>query len=157
MRMAIDTGDVAPNFSTQTDEGRPFSLGDLRGKTVVLYFYPRADTAGCTVEACGIRDEFAGFQRVGAEVVGVSPDTVEAQAAFKAKYQLPFTLLADPDHAIADLFGVWVLRQVQDREFMGVARTTFLIGPDGRVQRVFRQVVPAEHAQELLEALATPA
>ena len=155
--MAIDTGDLAPNFSTQTDEGRPFSLGDLRGKTVVLYFYPRADTAGCTVEACGIRDEFAGFQRVGAEVVGVSPDTVEAQAAFKAKYQLPFTLLADPDHAIADLFGVWVLRQVQDREFMGVARTTFLIGPDGRVQRVFRQVVPAEHAQELLEALATPA
>jgi peroxiredoxin Q/BCP len=157
MRMAIDTGDLAPNFSTQTDEGRPFSLGDLRGKTVVLYFYPRADTAGCTVEACGIRDEFAGFQRVGAEVVGISPDTVEAQAAFKAKNQLPFTLLADPDHAIADQFGVWVLRQVQDREFMGVARTTFLIGPDGKVQRVFRQVVPAEHAQELLEALATPA
>ena len=155
--MSIDAGDLAPDFSTQTDAGTPFSLGDLRGKTVVLYFYPRADTPGCTVEACGIRDEFAGFQRVGAEVLGISPDTVEAQAAFKAKYQLPFTLLADPDHAIADLFGVWVLRQVQDREFMGVARTTFLIGPDGRVQRVFRQVVPAEHAQQLLEALATPA
>ena len=155
--MAVDTGALAPDFSTQTDEGRPFTLSDLRGKTVVLYFYPRADTPGCTVEACGIRDEFAGFQRVGAEVIGVSPDTVEAQAAFKAKFQLPFTLLADPDHAIADLYGVWVLRQVQDREFMGVARTTFLIGPDGTVQRVFRQVVPAEHAQELLEALAAPA
>jgi peroxiredoxin Q/BCP len=155
--MAVDAGDVAPDFSTQTDEGHPFSLSDLRGKTVVLYFYPRADTPGCTVEACGIRDEFAGFQRVGAEVLGISPDTVEAQAAFKAKFQLPFTLLADPDHAIADRYGVWVLRQVQDREFMGVARTTFLIDPDGKVQRVFRQVVPAEHAQELLEALATPA
>ena len=104
--MTIDAGDLAPDFSTQTDAGTPFSLGDLRGKTVVLYFYPRADTPGCTVEACGIRDEFAGFQRVGAEVLGISPDTVEAQAAFKAKYQLPFTLLADPDHAIADLFGV---------------------------------------------------
>jgi len=155
--MAIDTGDQAPDFSTQTDAGRPFSLSDLRGKTVVLYFYPRADTPGCTVEACGIRDEFAGFQRVGAEVVGISPDTVEAQAAFKAKFQLPFTLLADADHAIADLYGVWVLRRVQEREFMGIARTTFLIGPDGKVQRVFRQVVPAEHAQELLEALAAPA
>ena len=155
--MAVDVGDFAPDFSTQTDEGRPFSLSDLRGKTTVLYFYPRADTPGCTVEACGIRDEFAGFQRVGAEVLGISPDTVEDQAAFKAKFQLPFTLLADPDHAIADRFGVWVLRKVQDREFMGVARTTFLIGPDGKVQRVFRQVVPAEHAQELLEALATPA
>ena len=155
--MAVDVGDFAPDFSTQTDEGRPFSLSDLRGKTVVLYFYPHADTPGCTVEACGIRDEFASFQRVGAEVIGISPDTVAAQAAFKAKFQLPFTLLADPDHAIADLFGVWVLRKVQEREFMGVVRTTFLIGPDGRVQRVFRQVVPAEHARELLEALAAPA
>jgi thioredoxin-dependent peroxiredoxin len=155
--MAVDVGDPAPDFTTTTDDGREISLHDLRGKTVVLYFYPRADTPGCTTEACGIRDEFPGFERVGAEVLGVSPDTKEAQAAFKAKYHLPFTLLADPDHEIADAYGVWVLRKSAGREWMGAARTTFIIGPDGKIERVFRQVVPAEHAKELLEALATPA
>jgi thioredoxin-dependent peroxiredoxin len=155
--MAVDVGDPAPDFTTVTDDGREISLHDLRGKTVVLYFYPRADTPGCTTEACGIRDEFPGFERVGAEVLGVSPDTKEAQAAFKAKYHLPFTLLADPDHEIADAYGVWVLRQSAGREWMGVARTTYIIGPDGKIERVFQQVKPAEHAKELLEALATPA
>ena len=152
--MAVDVGDFAPDFSTQTDEGRPFSLSDLRGKTTVLYFYPRADTPGCTVEACGIRDEFAGFQRVGAEVLGISPDTVEDQAAFKAKFQLPFTLLADPDHAIADRFGVWVLRKVQDREFMGVTRSTFLIGPDGKLKKVWPKVKVEGHVDEVKAAIA---
>jgi peroxiredoxin Q/BCP len=155
--MAVEVGDPAPDFTTNTDDGREISLHDLRGKTVVLYFYPRADTPGCTTEACAIRDEFPGFERVRAEVLGVSPDTQAAQAAFKAKYNLPFTLLADPDHEIADAYGVWVLRQSAGREWMGVARTTFIIGPDGKIERVFRQVVPAEHAKELLEALATPA
>jgi thioredoxin-dependent peroxiredoxin len=155
--MAVDVGDPAPDFTTVTDDGREISLHDLRGKTVVLYFYPRADTPGCTTEACGIRDEFPGFERVGAEVLGVSPDTKEAQAAFRAKYHLPFTLLADPDHEIADAYGVWVLRQSAGREWMGVARTTYIIGPDGKIERVFQQVKPAEHAKELLEALATPA
>jgi peroxiredoxin Q/BCP len=156
--MPIAAGDPAPDFTTLTDDGRQISLRDLRGKPVVLYFYPRADTPGCTVEACGIRDEFAGFERVGAEVLGVSPDTVEAQAAFKAKFALPFTLLADPDHAIADAYGVWGPRQVPGRgEVIGISRTTFIIDRDGTVERVFRQVQPAEHARELLEALATPA
>lgn len=150
----VDVGDRAPDFHVAADDGRPVSLGDYHGKTVVLYFYPRADTPGCTVESCGIRDEYAGFETLNAVVLGCSPDTVEAQAAFKAKFSLPFTLLADADRAIAEAYGVWVLRERDGQQFMGINRSTFIIGPNGTVQHVFRQVVPAGHTQELLAALA---
>jgi thioredoxin-dependent peroxiredoxin len=152
--VALDVGDRTPDFSTVADDGRPVTSADLKGKTVVFYFYPRADTPGCTTEACGIRDEFGAFQRLGTEVIGVSPDTAEAQAAFKAKYNLPFTLLADPDHQIAEAFGAWGLREIRGQQVLGVRRMTFILGPDGKVQQVFPQVTPADHAQELLQALA---
>ena len=155
--MTVEPGDPAPEFTTTTDDNRRLSLADLRGQTVVLYFYPRADTPGCTVQACGIRDDFAGFRSAGATVLGCSPDTAEDQAAFKAKFGLPFTLLADPEHEIAERYGVWQLKEMAGREFMGVVRTTFIIGPDGRVGKVFRQVTPADHARAILEALAAPA
>src|SRR5688500_6768807 len=152
--MPLQAGDLAPDFTVHTDAGKDLSLTDARRKTVVLYFYPRADTAGLTTEACGIRDDFAGFERIGALVLGCSPDTVQAQAAFKEKNALPFTLLADADNQIAEKYGVWRLKQRPNgEEFMGVVRTTFLIGPDGVVQRVFEQVDPALHAKELLDAL----
>jgi peroxiredoxin Q/BCP len=152
--MKVDVGDPAPPFSVAADDGRNVSLEALRGKRVVLYFYPRADTAGCTTEACAIRDEYAGFQEKDVVVLGSSPDTVEAQRKFKEKYHLPFTLLADHDHRIADDYGAWVLRtRPNGEQSMGVQRSTFIIGPDGRVQRVFPQVTPADHAKELLAAL----
>jgi peroxiredoxin Q/BCP len=150
----IEAGKPAPDFSLQTDEGTPLKLSDLRGKHVVLYFYPRADTPGCTIESCEFRDAFPRFEGQSAVILGISPDTVNDQAKFKKKFDLPFTLLADADHAVAELYGVWKERKNYGKTYMGVERTTFLIGPDGTVARVFQKVKPQGHAAEVEAAIA---
>jgi peroxiredoxin Q/BCP len=146
-------GAKAPEIKSLDDEGKPFRLSANKGSIVVLYFYPKADTPGCTTEACEFRDEEKKFSRKKAVVVGVSPDTVKAQAKFKGKFGLPFTLLADEDHKIAEDYGVWKEKSMYGRKYMGVERTTFLIGPDGKVARIFEKVKPAGHARQVLEAL----
>ena len=150
----LSPGDEAPDFELPDQDGNPIRLSALRGRRVVLYFYPKADTPGCTTQACEIRDRFPDFQGKDVVVLGCSPDTVEAQAAFKEKYNLPFTLLADPEHQIAEAYGVWVLREREGQTFWGVLRTTFVIGPDGVIRNAMRGVIPAGHAEELLAVLA---
>jgi peroxiredoxin Q/BCP len=147
-------GDPAPDFTLPDQTGTPVSLADLRGETVVLYFYPRADTPGCTTQACGVRDHSAEYERTGARVIGVSPDTVEAQAKFADKHSLGFTLLADADHEVADAYGTWGEKSMYGKKYMGVQRATFIIGPDGRIVRVFPKVSPKTHDDVVLETLA---
>ncbi len=148
-------GDNAPNFEAQTDAGEILRLSDFQGKRVVLYFYPRANTEGCTKEACGFRDDYSAYEGLDVVILGVSPDTVRKQSNFKNKYDLPFTLLADPDHEIADLYGVWGPKKFMGREFEGVLRTTFIIDEKGLIQSVFEGVKPAGHSQEILDAIRT--
>jgi peroxiredoxin Q/BCP len=150
----LTEGTPAPEIVLPTDAGDEFRLSNLKGQDVILYFYPKADTPGCTTESCGFRDEFAGLRKKKAAVVGISPDTVAAQAKFKAKYNLPFTLLADADHKVAEAFGVWKEKSMYGRKFMGIERTTFLIGADGKIRKVFRKVKPAGHAGEVLAELS---
>lgn len=144
-------GDPAPDFTLQDDQGRTVRLSDFRGRRVVLFFYPKADTPGCTKEACAFRDDYRAFEDLDVVLLGVSPDTVEDQARFKAKYALPFPLLADADHAVCEAYGVWGERPWG----MGVLRTTFLIDEAGRVAHVFENVNPDGHSQEVLEHLRT--
>jgi peroxiredoxin Q/BCP len=146
-------GTPAPDFTLQTDTGESLALSALRGRPVVLYFYPKDDTSGCTTEACEFRDLFPRFATTGATVLGVSPDGVKSHAKFKAKYALPFTLLADTEHAVADAYGVWKEKSMYGRKYMGVERTTFVIDADGRVARVFEKVKPAGHADEVARAV----
>ncbi len=146
--------DPAPDFTAETDAGDPLTLSALRGRPVVLYFYPADDTPGCTTEACEFRDLFPRFDTAGAVVLGVSPDSAASHAKFKAKYALPFTLVADPDHRIAEAYGVWREKQMFGRRYMGVERTTFVVDRDGRVARVFERVKPAGHAEAVAAALA---
>jgi peroxiredoxin Q/BCP len=153
--MAPEPGDEAPDFTLKDQHGDDVSLADLRGKTVVLYFYPKADTSGCTIQACGVRDHRPDYEQSGAVVLGVSPDPVKAVKKFDDKYELDFPLLADEDHAVAEAYGVWVEKSMYGREYMGVERTTFVIGPDGTIREVFRRVKPAEHDQLVLGALQT--
>jgi thioredoxin-dependent peroxiredoxin len=150
----VSEGDPAPDFTVETDAGETVSLSDFRGKPVVLYFYPKDDTPGCTAQACGIRDTYGEFEDAGAVVLGVSPDKVGKHVKFKEKYDLPFTLLADPEHEVAERYGVWGEKRYMGRTYMGVNRTTFLIGPDGTVARVMHDVKPASHADDVLAALA---
>ena len=158
--MANDTaiplaaGAVAPKFEAQTDTGESLSLASLKGKTVILYFYPKADTPGCTKEACNFRDSSVDFSKHSAVIVGVSPDGRARQSRFKTKYELPFTLLADEDHKIAESYGVWVEKSLYGRKYMGIERTTFVIGKDGKIKKIFPKVKVAEHADEVLDALA---
>jgi peroxiredoxin Q/BCP len=147
-------GESAPDFTLASDTGDAVTLSSLRGKPVVLYFYPKDDTPGCTTQACGIRDAWGEFERSGAVVLGVSPDDVASHVRFKEKYDLPFTLLADPDHEVAEQYGVWVEKTNYGKTYMGVERSTFVIDADGNVARVFRKVKPDEHADQVLEALA---
>jgi peroxiredoxin Q/BCP len=147
-------GKKAPTFTLQDENGDKTKLSDFRGQPVVLYFYPKDDTPGCTKEACGFRDAFSDYERAGAVILGVSPDSSAAHTKFKAKYDLPFTLLADPEHQICDKYGVWGQKKFRGREYMGVLRTTFLIGADGTLERIFENVRPEEHSQEVLGALA---
>lgn len=151
----LHEGMPAPEIELVTDDGAPFRLSDLRGKHVVIYFYPKADTPGCTTEACEFRDAQAEYTSGNAVIVGISPDAPKAQAKFKAKFELPFLLLADEQHQAAESYGVWAEKSMYGRKYMGVERTTFLIGPDGVIQKIFRKVKPAGHAAQVLEALAT--
>jgi peroxiredoxin Q/BCP len=151
---ALAVGDPAPDFAAETDAGERLTLSSLRGRPVVLYFYPRDDTPGCTAEACGFRDHFPRFDARGAVVLGVSPDSAASHAAFRRKYQLPFTLLADPDHRVAEAYGAWKEKRMFGRAYMGVERTTVVVGRDGRVARVFARVRPAGHAEAVAAALA---
>jgi peroxiredoxin Q/BCP len=146
-------GDKAPAFSAPTNGGGKLSLADLKGQPVILYFYPKDDTPGCTKEACAFRDEFAEFKKRGAVVLGVSTDPVKAHDKFVEKYKLPFTLLADEDHKIVEAYGVWGQKTFMGRKYMGTHRVTFLIGPDGKIQKIWPTVKPEEHAAEVLAAL----
>ena len=149
----IEKGAKAPEFELTSDAGETVTLAELRGTPVVLYFYPRDDTPGCTTQAHGIRDAWEDFQEAGAVVLGVSPDDVASHATFKEKHGLPFPLLADTDHAVAEAYGVWGEKSTYGKTSMGIIRTTFVIGADGTVKRVFEKVKPAEHADQVLAAL----
>ena len=146
-------GSPAPDFSLVSDGGSVVSLAGLRGHPVVLYFYPKDDTPGCTFEACAFRDDYADYQQAGAVVLGVSPDSVESHKKFKAKFNLPFPLLADEGHRVADAYGAWGEKHRSGKTTMGILRTTFLIGPDGALLRVFENVKPHGHSREILGAL----
>lgn len=148
--MPISAGGPAPDFSLPDENGDIHKLSDYRGKPVVLYFYPKDDTSGCTKEACGFRDDYSAYQDTGVVILGVSPDTSQSHKKFKTKYDLPFTLLADTDRKVIELYGVWGPKKSFGREFDGVLRTSFLIGKDGKILKVFEKVKPAEHSAEIL-------
>jgi peroxiredoxin Q/BCP len=149
----VAEGQDAPDFTLPDQDGNRVTLSDLRGQPVVLYFFPKADTPGCTAQACGVRDHRSDYESSGARVVGVSPDTVTAQRKFAEKYGLDFTLLADENHEVADLYGVWGEKKMYGKTYLGVMRTTFLIDPDGKVANVFQKVSPKTHDEVVLEAL----
>ena len=151
--LKLKEGDKAPVFNAATTAGRPLSLSEFKGKNVVLYFYPRDDTPGCTKEACAFRDEFSAFKRKDTVVLGVSIDSSKSHAKFAEKYKLPFALLADEDKQIVEAYGVWGQKSFLGRKYMGTYRITFLIGPDGRIKKIWPTVKPADHAKEVLEAL----
>jgi thioredoxin-dependent peroxiredoxin len=151
----LEEGQSAPAFTLPSDSGSDVSLESLRGKPVVLYFYPRDDTPGCTKQACGIRDAWGEFERSGAVVLGVSPDSPKKHVEFREKYDLPFTLLADEDHAISEAYGVWGEKSFMGKKYMGVERSTFVIGPDGTLTKIMRKVNPDTHADEVLAALSS--
>ncbi|HXF51750.1 MAG TPA: thioredoxin-dependent thiol peroxidase [Dehalococcoidia bacterium] len=149
----LKPGDVAPDFDLPSDSGERVRLRDLRGKRVVLYFYPKDDTPGCTTEACSFRDAWTEIQKRGIVVLGVSKDSPRSHVRFKEKYSLPFTLLSDEDHAVADAYGVWGPKTFMGRQYEGMDRATFLIGPDGRIEAVWPKVKPEGHAEEVLAAV----
>jgi thioredoxin-dependent peroxiredoxin len=153
----VEEGSPAPDFELRSDTGETIRLSALRGRPVVLYFYPKDHTSGCTTQACGIRDAWSDFERAGAVVLGVSPDDVASHESFRADYELPFTLLADPDHKVAEAYGVWVEKSRDGRTYMGISRSTFVIGPDGTVEKVMRDVKPATHAEDVLAVLGAAA
>ena len=150
----IEEGTPAPDFALQSDAGETIRLSELRGKPVVLYFYPKDDTPGCTTQACGIRDAYGEFERAGAVVLGVSPDDGASHVKFREKYELPFTLLADTGHEVAELYGVWGEKKYMGRTYEGVFRSTFVIAEDGTVKSVMHDVKPATHADDVLAVLA---
>ena len=150
----LEAGTKAPAFSLASDTGKTISLHDFKGtKKVVLYFYPKDDTSGCTTQACEFRDSWRAVQAAGAVVLGVSPDGVASHGKFKGKYQLPFPLLADEDHAVAEAYGAWGEKSMYGRKYQGILRTTFVIGPDGKIQHIFEKVKPEGHAEEVLAYL----
>ena len=148
-----DVGDAAPGFELQNQDGETVKLSDFAGRTVVLYFYPKADTPGCTTQACGIRDRSSEYEAAGAVVLGVSPDEPEALRKFADKYDLPFTLLSDDGHRLAEAYGVWAEKSMYGRKYWGNERTTFVIGGDGKIARVFPKVSPKTHDDAVLEVL----
>ena len=151
-RLAV--GDAAPEFEMAADDGSTVSSRSLAGSRYVLYFYPKDDTPGCTAQACGLRDSWSRVAETGVEVFGVSPDSTKSHVKFREKHALPYRLLSDTGHAVAEAFGVWVEKSFAGRTYMGTERTTFVIGPDGTIERVLPQVKPAAHVDQLLEALA---
>jgi peroxiredoxin Q/BCP len=151
----VEEGKPAPDFELPSDSGERVRLSDLRGNPVVLYFYPADDTTGCTKQACGIRDAYGEFERAGAVVLGVSPDDEESHVRFRQKYGLPFTLLADTDHAVAEQYGAWGEKTNRGRTYMGIIRSTFVIGPDGTVVKAMPNVKPDTHADDVLAVLGS--
>ena len=149
----IEQGDQAPDFELPDQDGNPVKLSDLRGQPVVVYFYPKADTPGCTIQACGVRDHRADYAKVGSVVLGISPDPVKKVKKFHEKYDLDFALLADEGHAVADAYGVWAEKSMYGKKYFGNERTTFVIDADGKVAEVLRKVKPAEHDGLVLAAL----
>jgi peroxiredoxin Q/BCP len=149
----VAEGEPAPDFELVSDSGERVRLAELRGKPVVLYFYPKDDTPGCTTEACEFRDAYDVFRERGAEVIGVSPDPEASHRRFKDKYELPFTLLSDPDHEAAEAYGVWREKRMYGKTRMGIQRSTFVIDPDGTIAKAMRGIRPAGHAEKVLEAL----
>jgi len=153
LKLKLKEGDKAPEFSVNTNGGGKISLADFKGKNVILYFYPRDDTPGCTKEACAFRDNFSEFKKRGAIILGVSTDSATSHDKFVEKFKLPFTLLADEDKKIVEAYGVWGEKSFMGRKYMGTNRVTFLIGPDGRIKKIWPQVKPEEHVEEVLAAL----
>ena len=151
----VEEGKPAPEFELTSDGGEQVKLSELRGKPVVLYFYPKDDTPGCTAQACGIRDAWGEFERAGAVVLGVSPDDERSHVKFKEKYELPFALLADTDHSTAEEYGVWKEKTFAGKTYMGVERSTFVVDADGNVAKELRRVKPDTHADDVLAALAS--
>jgi thioredoxin-dependent peroxiredoxin len=149
----VEEGKPAPDFELTNDAGETIRLSELRGKSIVLYFYPKDDTPGCTAQACGIRDAWGEFERAGAVVLGVSPDDEQSHVRFKEKYELPFSLLADTDHSTAEEYGVWKEKSYAGKTYMGVERSTFVIDAEGNVAKAMRKVKPDTHADEVLAAL----
>jgi len=150
----LSEGDKAPGFTLPDQNGEKVKLSDLKGQTVVLYFYPKANTSGCTTQACGVRDRRADYEAAGARVIGISPDAVKDIDEFAGEYDLDFTLLADAGHAVAEKYGTWVEKSMYGRKYMGVQRATFIIDPKGRIAKVFPKVQPKKHDDPVLKALA---
>jgi peroxiredoxin Q/BCP len=153
----LQVGEPAPDFALEADDGTTVQLSDLAGQTVVLYFYPKDDTPGCTVEACEFRDLGPDYEASGARVLGVSTDALDSHRRFRAKYGLEFTLLSDPDHLVAEAYGVWVEKSNYGRTYMGVERSTFVIGPDGMLTQALYRVRPKGHAAQVLDLVGAPA
>jgi thioredoxin-dependent peroxiredoxin len=151
--MLIKENSIAPDFILPDENGTSHTLSEYRGKSVILYFYPADDTSGCTTEACNFRDDYSAYEKAGVVILGVSPDSSSSHLKFKAKYHLPFTLLADENRLVCQLYGVWGVKTSYGRQHEGVFRTTFLISPDGKIKKVFENVKPAEHSSEVLAAL----
>ena len=152
--MAIEKGIISPEFTLPDESGKMQSLSDFRGKNVLLYFYPKDDTPGCTKEACNFRDDYSKYKQAGVVILGISPDTIQKHTKFIDKYQLPFTLLADSDHKVCELYGVWGRKKYMGREYDGVFRTTFLINKVGVISNVFENVKPDGHSAEVLQYIA---
>ena len=150
----LNAGDPAPDFTMAADDGSIMSTDDLAGSRYALYFYPKDDTPGCTTQACELRDNWSRVSDIGVEVFGVSPDSVKRHAKFREKYALPYRLLSDEGHRVAEAFGVWVKKKFAGREYMGTERSTFVVGPDRRIEHVLAQVKPADHVDQLVEALS---
>ncbi len=142
----------APNFELINNKGKKINLSDFLGKPVVLYFYPKDDTPGCTTEACNFRDDYEEYRKQGIEIIGVSPDSVKSHTKFTSKHSLPFLLLADEDHKVCEMYGVWGKKKIFGKEFFGVLRTTFLIDKDGNIVKVFKGVKPSDHSKEVIAA-----
>lgn len=151
----LGEGIKVPDFTLKADDGSTVSLSDLLGQKLVLYFYPKDDTPGCTKEACSFRDGYSDIIAAGARVVGISPDTIQSHDKFKTKYELPFTLLSDPDHCVAEMFGAWGEKKSYGRTYMGIIRSTFVLDEEGTIIKVFPKVKPADHSQEVLQVLAS--
>lgn len=151
--MSILPGVPAPDFILLDDSGATRRLSDYRGQTIVLYFYPKDDTPGCTTEACNFRDDYSAYVEAGVTILGVSPDSAKSHTKFKQKFQLPFPLLADDQHTVSEAYGVWGKKKFMGREYMGVSRTTFVIDADGRIKKIFSDVKPASHSVEVLTAV----
>jgi thioredoxin-dependent peroxiredoxin len=152
--MVLSAGMKAPQFELVDSQGNLHALSDYKGQSIVIYFYPKDDTPGCTKEACSFRDSYSDFKKAGVEIIGISPDSEKSHTKFTEKYDLPFTLLSDPDHQVCEAFGVWGLKKYMGREYEGVYRTTFIIGPQGEIKRVFENVKPSDHSHEVLAALS---